>query len=266
MRFNRSVSRKALLHGAGIAVGGSLVSALLGSRRPFGVMVESLPVEAASVAPMMPPQALAADVQGLYTVPPLPYDYSTLEPFIDTQTMQLHHDKHHQTYVTNLNAALQGYDQLAALSPDDLMRNLGNVPQDIATAVRNNGGGHANHSLFWTIMGPGAGGEPTGAFADAIGQTFGSFAAFKDQFTKVANAHFGSGWTWLTQSADGTLQIEESANQDTPLSVGRTPLLGLDVWEHGYYLKYKNVRADYTAAWWNVVNWDAVAQRYVAPS
>jgi len=197
-----------------------------------------------------------------YELPPLPYDYNALEPHIDEQTMHLHHDKHHQTYITNVNNALASHPELAALSVEELISNMSRVPEDIRPVVQNNGGGHANHSFFWQIMAPNAGGQPIGALSDAITQTFGSFDAFKEQFGKAATTRFGSGWAWLTVDSSGALKLESTANQDSPLSQGRTPLLGLDVWEHAYYLKYQNRRPDYIAAFWNVVNWPEVARRF----
>jgi Fe-Mn family superoxide dismutase len=199
-----------------------------------------------------------------YELPPLPYDYSALEPYIDEQTMRIHHDKHHGTYVTNVNNALANQPDLAALPVEQLIQNLERVPQDIRTVVRNNGGGHANHTFFWQIMAPNAGGQPSEALAEAITQTFGSFDAFKDQFTKAATGRFGSGWAWLTMDGSGALRIESTPNQDSPLMEGRTPILGLDVWEHAYYLKYQNRRPEYIAAWWNVVNWPQVGKNYEA--
>jgi Fe-Mn family superoxide dismutase len=199
-----------------------------------------------------------------YELPPLPYDYNALEPHIDEQTMRIHHDKHHGTYVTNVNNALANQPDLAALPVEQLIQNLGRVPEDIRTTVRNNGGGHANHSFFWPIMAPNAGGQPGGALAEAITQTFGSFDAFKDQFSKAAAGRFGSGWAWLTMDGSGALRIESTPNQDSPLMEGRTPILGLDVWEHAYYLKYQNRRPEYIAAWWNVVNWPQVGKNYEA--
>ncbi|HSL20394.1 MAG TPA: superoxide dismutase [Vicinamibacterales bacterium] len=196
-----------------------------------------------------------------FELPPLPYAPNALEPHIDEQTMRIHHDKHHGTYVTNLNAALEKHPQFQGKAIDELLRGINSVPEDIRTAVRNNGGGHANHTMFWEIMGPKAGGAPKGALADAIASTFGSFDAFKDQFNKAALARFGSGWAWLVDSG-GKLSIESTANQDNPMMEGRRPIMGLDVWEHAYYLKYQNRRADYCAAWWNVVNWDAVSKRF----
>ena len=197
-----------------------------------------------------------------FELPPLPYDYSALEPYIDTQTMQLHHDKHHQTYVTNVNNALQGHDQLASMSVDDLLRKINQVPESIRTAVRNNAGGHSNHSMFWNIMKPNGGGEPTGDLASAIQQAFGSFDAFKTAFNDAGTKRFGSGWAWLVLDTNGKLQVISTANQDSPLMSGMYPVMGNDVWEHAYYLKYQNRRPEYLNAWWNVVNWDAIAHRY----
>ena len=197
-----------------------------------------------------------------YELPPLPYDYSALEPYIDTQTMQIHHDKHHQTYVTNVNNALQGHDQLAAMSVDDLLRNMNQVPESIRTAVQNNAGGHSNHSMFWNIMKPNGGGEPTGDLASAIQQVFGSFDAFKTAFNDAGTKRFGSGWAWLVLDSSGKLQVISTANQDSPLMSGMYPVMGNDVWEHAYYLKYQNRRPEYLNAWWNVVNWDEIARRY----
>ena len=201
-----------------------------------------------------------------HTLPALPYAFDALEPHIDTQTMQIHHGKHHQAYVTNLNAALDKHAALHDKSLEELLGNLAGVPDDIRTAVRNNGGGHWNHSLFWNLMGPNAGGEPTGALGDAINAAFGDFATFKTQFQAAGVGRFGSGWAWLVK--DGSkLAITSSPNQDNPIMDGKKPgdiLLGLDVWEHAYYLKYQNRRPDYIGAWWNVVNWGAVAARFGA--
>jgi Fe-Mn family superoxide dismutase len=198
-----------------------------------------------------------------HTLPALPYDFAALEPHIDAQTMQIHHDKHHQAYVNNLNAALDKHPDLHKKTLDELLRGINAVPEDIRTAVRNNAGGHHNHSLFWTIMAPKAGGEPTGALADAIKKAFGDIAKFKEQIAAAATTRFGSGWAWLAVSG-GKLEIFSSANQDSPLMDGKIPVLGLDVWEHAYYLKYQNRRPDYIGAWWNVVNWPEVAKRYEA--
>ena len=197
-----------------------------------------------------------------YELPPLPYDYNALEPYIDEETMHLHHDKHHQAYVNNLNTALQGQSQFENMSVDDLMRNINSVPESIRTAVRNNGGGHANHSMYWQIMKPNGGGEPTGDLANAINSAFGSFDQFKAAFNDAGAKRFGSGWAWLVIGADGKLAVTSSANQDSPLMEGQYPVMGNYVWEHAYYLKYQNRRPDYLAAWWNVVNWDEIAKRY----
>jgi Fe-Mn family superoxide dismutase len=198
-----------------------------------------------------------------HQLPPLPYAYNALEPHIDELTMQIHHDRHHATYVNNLNAALEGHPELQQKPLEELLANLDAVPESIRTAVRNNGGGHANHTLFWEIMSPNGGGQPTGALADAINSTFGSFENFKEQFTKAAVGRFGSGWAWLVVD-NGKLAITSTPNQDNPIMEGKTPILGLDVWEHAYYLKYQNKRPDYIAAWWNVVNWAEVNKRFEA--
>jgi len=196
-----------------------------------------------------------------HQLPPLPYDFAALEPHIDAQTMQIHHGKHHQAYVNNLNAALEKYPALQGKSAEDLIKDLNAVPDDIRTAVRNNGGGHVNHSMFWKLMVPGAGGAPSGALAQAITAAFGSFDAFKEQFAKAGVGRFGSGWAWLIDS-NGKLSIESTANQDNPSMEGKKGILGLDVWEHAYYLKYQNRRPDYITAWWNVVNWAEVSRLY----
>ncbi len=197
-----------------------------------------------------------------FTLPPLPYAYNALEPHIDEQTMRIHHDKHHGAYVNNLNAALEGHPDLQKKSIEDLLGNLNAVPEAIRTQVRNNGGGHYNHTLFWEWMRPGGAKEPTGALGAAINQAFGGFAQFKDQFTKACLGRFGSGWGWLTLDRSGRLAVESTPNQDTPLMEGKQAVLGCDVWEHAYYLKYQNRRPDYVAAWWNVVNWTEVGKRY----
>ena len=195
-----------------------------------------------------------------YTLPDLLYAFDALEPYIDEETMHLHHDKHHNTYVTNLNAAIEKHPELGEKTIEELLSDMDAVPTDIKTAVRNNGGGHANHSFFWKIMAPNAGGEPTGAIKEAIDEAFGDFATFKEEFKKAAAGRFGSGWAWLVME-NGKLAITSTANQDSPLMEGKTPILGLDVWEHAYYLKYKNVRPDYIEAFWNVVNWEEVNNR-----
>ncbi len=196
-----------------------------------------------------------------YTVPELPYPKNALEPHIDAQTMEIHHDKHHAAYVTNLNKALEG-SGVAEQSIEDLCRNISSVPEKIRTAVRNNGGGHANHSLFWQIMSPQGGGEPTGPLAEAIKNELGGFAAFKEAFANAGATRFGSGWAWLSVDKGGKLLVESTPNQDNPYMEGRTPILGMDVWEHAYYLKYQNRRPEYIAAFWNVIDWNAVGQRY----
>jgi Fe-Mn family superoxide dismutase len=198
-----------------------------------------------------------------HTLPPLPYAFDALEPHIDAKTMEIHHGKHHNAYVTNLNAALEKYPELQSKSIEDLLRDISKVPEDIRTAVRNNGGGHMNHSAFWKWMGPNAGGAPTGALGDGIKSTFGSFDGFKEQMTKAGVTRFGSGWAWLIEQ-NGKLSIESSANQDQPIMEGKNAILGVDVWEHAYYLKYQNRRPDYIDAWWNVVNWPEVASRLAA--
>jgi Fe-Mn family superoxide dismutase len=195
-----------------------------------------------------------------HTLPPLPYPADALEPHIDKQTMEIHHGKHHAAYVNNLNAALEKHPDLQSRSVEDLIRNINSVPEAIRTAVRNNGGGHVNHTMFWQIMGPTAGGAPTGAVADAINSSFGSFDKFKEEMKKAAVGRFGSGWAWVIASG-GKLTIESTANQDSPLMEGKTPVMGIDVWEHAYYLKYQNRRPDYVDAWWSVVNWGEVNKR-----
>ena len=199
-----------------------------------------------------------------HEVPPLPYDYAALEPYIDAQTMTLHHDKHHATYVTNLNNALQKYPQMQNKSPEELIRDIKSVPDDIRTAVRNNGGGHVNHSMFWKIMKPKGGGAPTGKIADEIKSAFGSFEDFQKLFNDTGAKQFGSGWVWLVRNPGGKLQVLSTPNQDNPMMDGHSPIMGNDVWEHAYYLKYQNKRADYLAAWWNVVNWDEINKRLQA--
>ena len=199
-----------------------------------------------------------------HSLPDLPYAHDALEPHIDAKTMEIHHGKHHAGYVAKLNAALEGHDDLAGKSVEDLMRGLSDVPEGIRTAVRNNGGGHANHTLFWSVMGPGGGGEPGGDLGAAINSTFGSYAGFQEEFANAAATRFGSGWAWLCVKPGGELHVESTPNQDTPLSEGHTPILGLDVWEHAYYLNYQNRRPDYITAFWNVVNWEEVGNRFAA--
>lgn len=193
---------------------------------------------------------------------PLPYAYDALEPYIDAETMQIHHDKHHTTYVNNLNATVEGFPDLAEKTAEELITHLDQVPEEIRTAVRNNAGGHVNHSMFWQIMAPNAGGEPSGALAEEIKKSFGSFGEFQAKFNDAGTKRFGSGWVWLIRTKDGKLDILSTANQDNPMTNGHKPILGNDVWEHAYYLKYKNMRADYLKAWWNVVNWAEIEKRF----
>ena len=195
-----------------------------------------------------------------YELSPLPYDYNALEPHIDEQTMRIHHDKHHATYIAKLNAALEGHDDLAAKNIDQLVSDLGSVPEAIRGAVRNNGGGHANHAMFWQLIAPSGGGSPPGKVAEVITSVFGSYEAFTEQFATAAATRFGSGWAWLVDGGD-TLSVESTPNQDTPLMEGKKPILGIDVWEHAYYLNYQNRRPDYVKAWLNVINWDEVNRR-----
>ncbi len=197
-----------------------------------------------------------------HQLPDLPYPHNALEPYIDERTMQVHHGGHHQAYVNNLNAALEAYPELQNKSVEELLRNLDAIPEKIRTAVRNNGGGHYNHTLFWQIMSPNGGGEPTGELADAINKTFGSFDEFKAQFKAAALGVFGSGWAWLDVNENGDIHIHSTPNQDSPISVGHTPIMGIDVWEHAYYLKYLNLRPNYIDAWWNVAYWDKIAENY----
>jgi Fe-Mn family superoxide dismutase len=197
-----------------------------------------------------------------FELAPLPYAYDALEPFIDATTMQLHHDKHHAAYINNLNAAIEKHDDLQSQSIEDLIVNLDRVPEEIRTTVRNNAGGHINHTMFWQIMGPNGGGTPTGDLAKVINDTFGGFDAFKKQFNEAGTKRFGSGWVWLVRNNQGNLQIISTPNQDSPLSEGHFPIMGNDVWEHAYYLKYQNRRPEYLEAWWNVVNWEEINRRY----
>lgn len=199
-----------------------------------------------------------------HELPKLPYAYDALEPYIDARTMEIHHGKHHQAYINNLNAALEKHPELKDKPLEALLGDLSAVPEDIRTAVRNNGGGHFNHTLFWSVMAPGSGGAPSGALAEAIDAEFGGFDAFKETFEKAAATRFGSGWAWLCVDAKGAISVSSSANQDTPVSDGLTPILGLDVWEHAYYLKYQNRRPEYISNWWNVVNWEEVQKRFDA--
>lgn len=246
----RWLSRRRFLGG----LGGATLLAIGGSSGVASARVASPPLDLAAAM-------ASADVA---TLPPLPYGYNALEPHIDELTMMLHHMRHHAAYVATLNTTLEKYPDLQKRSVTDLLVNIHDVPEAIRTTVRNNGGGHSNHSIFWAIMAPNAGGEPSGALAQAITSTFGSFATFKEKLTAAASGRFGSGWGWLVLTPKGTLEVVSMPNQDSPYMMGMTPLVGVDVWEHAYYLKYMNRRADYLAAWWNVVNWDAVAMRYMA--
>ena len=215
------------------------------------------------MAPQLKTQKAQPEQAQRHMLPPLPYEYAALEPHIDAQTMQIHHGKHHQAYVNNLNAALDKHPELFQWTLEDLLRKINQIPEDIRTAVRNNAGGHHNHSLFWTIMGPKGSGEPTDALADALKKTFGGIDKLKEQLAAAATSRFGSGWAWLVVSG-GKLEVVSTANQDSPLMDGKVPILGLDVWEHAYYLKYQNRRPDYLSAWWNVVNWEEVGARFEA--
>jgi superoxide dismutase, Fe-Mn family len=199
-----------------------------------------------------------------YELPPLPYPSNALEPHIDAKTMEIHHDKHHQAYITNANKALEGHPDLAAKPVDELLADLSKVPESIRTAIRNNAGGHSNHTFFWKIIGPNAGGNPKGKLAEAINSTFGGFDQFKGELEKAGVGRFGSGWAWLVVNKEGKLQITSTANQDSPISEGLTPVIGVDVWEHAYYLLYQNRRPDYLKAWWNVVNWDQAEKNFQA--
>jgi Fe-Mn family superoxide dismutase len=200
----------------------------------------------------------------VHTLAPLPYDYAALEPHIDAQTMQLHHDKHHAAYVNNLNAALESYPELQRHPAEELLTKLDELPETIRATVRNNAGGHVNHTSFWKSMSPNSGGQPTGAIAKAIEETFGSFDTFKQRFNEAGSKHFGSGWVWLVLTPDNKLQIITTPNQDSPITIGLRPLLGNDVWEHAYYLKYQNRRPEYLNAWWNVVDWNEINRRFEA--
>lgn len=218
---------------------------------------------AAALSLVVAGNALSQDAPtGPYTLPELPYAYDALEPHIDTETMKIHHDRHHRAYVDNANRLLQGHDKLSALSAEELVGALEEVPESIRQGLRNNAGGHVNHSLFWIILSPEGGGAPTGKLAEDINKTFGSFDKFREAFSKEASTRFGSGWAWLVVNPDGTLAITSTANQDSPLMTGQIPVLGLDVWEHAYYLKYQNKRGGYIDSWWNVVNWPKVSELY----
>jgi Fe-Mn family superoxide dismutase len=239
-----------------LLVAGSIAGAALLGAEKIGASLLAADGPEKSRKNFIPEDSLMA-----FTVPPLPYSFDALEPYIDAKTMEIHHDKHHGAYVTNLNKALEGHADLQSTSIDDLLKNLDAVPESIRMTVRNNGGGHWNHSLFWTLMKKGGGGEPKGELASAIASTFGSFSAFQEMFAAAGVGRFGSGWAWLVVK-DGKLAIDSTPNQDTPYLLGGKAVLGLDVWEHAYYLKYQNVRPEYIKQWWNVVNWDKAAELF----
>jgi superoxide dismutase, Fe-Mn family len=242
--FNSELGRRAFLSGtAALAAGGAAALWLASPEVAFA-------------------QKAAGEDVG-YELPKLPYEYEALEPYIDARTMEIHHQRHHQAYLDNLKKALEGHDDLRELKPAELVRRLNQIPESIRTAVRNSAGGHVNHAFFWKVMGPDKGGEPRGALAKAINDKFGGIAEFKDTFAKAAVSRFGSGWAWLVKGTGG-LEVTSTANQDSPLTDGKQPLLGLDVWEHAYYLKYQNKRADYVTQWWNVVDWEQVRENYEA--
>ena len=243
------------------------LAASLVTEEPYAVttrrqLIQSVVFAGAAAGASTVSLAQAPPAKGPFTLPPLPYATDALEPHIDARTMEIHHDRHHATYVNNLNNALAGQAEWAGKSIEELMRSLNKLPESIRTAVRNSGGGHINHDLFWKTLAKNGGGDPKGELAKAIDKRFGSFASFKDQFTKSALTVFGSGWAWLGLDEKKSLHIHQTPNQDNPWMTGHTPLVGLDVWEHAYYLKYQNRRPEYVAAWWNVVNWDFVADRY----
>jgi Fe-Mn family superoxide dismutase len=249
------LTRRQLLKGAGIGGAATLLSAC----------IRTSPRE--EEEPTRSPVASGGGEgggQARFVLPPLPYAYDALEPHIDAMTMEIHHDKHHSGYVSKLNAALEDYPDLQDQTVVALLRDLDTIPEDIRTAVRNNGGGHANHSLFWEIMSPNGGGDPSGDLAEAIDDTFGSVGHLQELVNDAGLGQFGSGWAWLVVDEDGRLEVMNTPNQDSPYSVGRTPLLGIDVWEHAYYLKYQNQRGEYLDAWWNTVNWEAIAERFQA--
>lgn len=248
-----SLNRRNFMLLFGATVGTAAIGACRATRNQSSTPApKATPTETTNIAP----------TSGPFQLPALPYDYNALEPHIDARTMQFHHDKHHAAYVKNLNDAIAKYPQLKTKSAEDLVRAINSVPPDIRTAVRNNGGGHLNHTMFWAIMKPNGGGEPTGAIANAIKQTFGSFATFKQKFNDAGMKHFGSGWVWLVRTKDGKLQIMTTNNQDSPLISGHYPIMGNDVWEHAYYLKYQNRRNEYLNAWWNVLNWNEINKRF----
>jgi len=246
-------------------------TSLTGNRRDFLARSATALTASGAAASLLAPRqsnagqniTLTVDTSSLYKLPKLPYAYDALEPHIDAKTMEIHHTKHHQGYIDKLKAALEGHPDLMKMPPEALLMKLDAIPEEIRTAVQNQGGGHVNHSFFWKIMGPRKGGQPKGELAEAINAKFGSFAAFKEAFSNAAASRFGSGWAWLVKSPSG-LEVISTANQDSPLSLGKQPIIGVDVWEHAYYLKYQNKRPDYVVAWWNVVNWDQAAENFAA--
>lgn len=254
-----TISRRRFLGTIGLGTLGAALAAC-GSRGPSNGALAAVQPAAFIDSEL----GTVARQDNVYQLPPLPYPASALEPNIDERTMTIHHDRHHQGYVNNLNEALQDYPDLRPMPLDELLADPAQIPEEIRTKVINNGGGHLNHSIFWTVMSPQGGGEPTGELATAMNDAFGSFAEMRDRFTSAALGRFGSGWAWLVLDSDGDLGIMSTSNQDTPYMVGLVPLLGIDVWEHAYYLKYQNLRGDYVQAWWNTVNWPEVARRLEA--
>jgi Fe-Mn family superoxide dismutase len=255
-----TINRRRFLGAVGLGSAAAFLAACSRGQQPGGTPATSAPVDTSWLP--QPTLAATTPVNGQFQLPPLPYSYNALEPHIDAATMQIHHDRHHQGYVNNLNAALQGHPDWQNRNVVELLTSLEQIPEEIRTNVRQNGGGHLNHSIFWEIMMPGGGGAPTGDLANAINTAFGSFAAMQEQFNSTATSVFGSGWGWLALDQQGQLRIVKTANQDSPYSEGLYPLMGVDVWEHSYYLKYQNKRAEYVNAWWNTLNWQMISQRY----
>lgn len=253
-----AINRRHFLVLLGTTAGAATLGITKSRELPYFSLME--PVVASET--MATSQTKQAAAGATFSLPPLPYDFAALEPYIDRETMQFHHDRHHAGYVRNLNAAIDKHPELKSLSALELVQQLDNLPGDIQTTVRNNGGGHLNHSMFWQIMSPNGGGAPTGAISTAIAQTFGRFEAFKHAFNNEGKKRFGSGWAWLVVDSNKRLRVMNTANQDSPLMQGMFPVMGNDVWEHAYYLTYRNRRGDYLDAWWNVVNWDEVNRRY----
>ena len=253
-----AINRRYFLFLLGTVAGAATLEIIRSQDSPYFSLME--PALAAEVMAVSQTKQTATGTT--FTLPPLPYDYAALEPYIDRETMQFHHDRHHAGYVRNLNAAVDKHPELKSLSAVELVQQLDNLPEDIRTAVRNNGGGHLNHSMFWEIMSPNGSGRPTGAIASSITLTFGNFDAFKQAFNNEGKKRFGSGWAWLVLDSNNQLRVMNTGNQDSPLMQGMLPIMGNDVWEHAYYLNYRNRRGDYLDAWWNVVNWNEVNRRY----